>query len=63
MKIREYKVNALEVETALLADAGVKEAAVLSREDGSGDRRLVAYIVPVTKVSSTVGDDPSRTTK
>jgi amino acid adenylation domain-containing protein len=45
VKIRGYRVEVAEVETALLALDGVKEAVVVGREDTPGDKRLVAYLV------------------
>ena len=52
LKIRGYRVEAAEIEMALLEHAGIKEAVVVVREDRTGDpplqtnRRLVAYFVP-----------------
>ena len=46
VKIRGHRVEAAEVETALLEIDGVKEAVVVGREDTPGDTRLVAYLVP-----------------
>jgi len=44
VKIRGYRVNVAEVEGALGAIAGVKETAVATIEDNSGEGRLVAYL-------------------
>ena len=45
MKIRGFRVNASEVEAALLAVPGVKQAVAAARADATGDTRLVAYLV------------------
>lgn len=45
VKLRGQRVELSAIETALRAVAGVRDAAVVMREDRVGDQRLVAYIV------------------
>lgn len=47
VKIRGYRIELGEVETALLADPAVAQAAAAVREDRRGAPQLVAYVVAV----------------
>jgi len=46
VKVQGYRVEPGEVETALRDHPGLKDAAVVPREDGFGGWRLTAYVVP-----------------
>ncbi len=55
VKVRGFRVEIGEIESALAGLAGVREAVVVARRDGAEECRLVAYVVP------TAGGGPGAT--
>lgn len=48
VKIRGFRIDVSEIEVALRAIDGIKDAVVVGREDSVGEKRLVAYFVAST---------------
>ena len=46
VKIHGYRIELGEIDGALREHPGVRDALVLASEDGSGNKQLVAYVVP-----------------
>jgi amino acid adenylation domain-containing protein len=51
VKIRGYRIELSEIEVVLSNHPSVREAVIVAQEDGSGDKRLVAYVTSSATVA------------
>lgn len=56
IKIRGFRVELGEIESALAQHVQVRECAVVAHENGAGDTKLVGYVVPATTSVGTLRD-------
>lgn len=54
IKIRSFRIELEEIEQALRSHPGVTDSVVMLHEDESGDKRLVAYVVPAAESQPTL---------
>ena len=60
LKVRGYRVEPGEIEAILVKHPAVSNAAVIAKADKSGNRHLVAYLVPLEKDSFSGGNKKLR---
>jgi amino acid adenylation domain-containing protein len=56
LKIRGHRIQAEEVESALLQLPAILQAVVVAQKNAYGDARLVAYMIPASKEIPTIGE-------
>jgi acyl-CoA synthetase (AMP-forming)/AMP-acid ligase II len=57
VKIRGYRVETEEIESVLGEHSGVRECVVTARSNGTGEKQLVAYVVPNGRVPNIARTD------
>ena len=56
VKIRGYRIELREIESVLNLHAAVRESVVVLEQDGSGEKRIVAYVVVSSPSSALIGE-------
>lgn len=60
VKMRGFRIELGEIEAALQEHEGIRECIAVAREDTSGDKRLIAYLVAATPEGSTLNTSELR---
>ncbi len=58
VKVRGFRVELGEIQNALSQHPGIRDAIVLSRDDESGEKKIVAYVVPEYKYAPVIKGRP-----
>ena len=56
VKVRGYRIELGEIEAVMARHEGVKQCAVVSRDNGRGEKMLVGYVVPMSTGAVSVGE-------